>query len=157
MTVADRIKEQRTRRGWSQSVLAEKAGYNDKTAISKLEHAGNSITLKQIERIARALNVNAYYLMGWSESPDQYSLFDFIDHSSDDGYYPPGVNDDTKQSAESKYEVTKEQYDFLTKYGFLSDELKKVVDNIVENAYIEKQYEIKKNKKLLGFGDFIDD
>lgn len=65
MTVADRIKNKRIELNLSQEELAKKAGYNDKTAISKLEHAGNNITLKQVKRIAPALEVTPEYLMGW--------------------------------------------------------------------------------------------
>ena len=65
MTVADKIKAKRKQLGWSQEELAKKAGYNDKTAISKLEHAGNDITLKQVKRIAKAMKVDTSFFMGW--------------------------------------------------------------------------------------------
>lgn len=65
MTVGDRIKNKRTELGFSQDELAKRAGYNDKTAISKLEHSGDKITLKQVKRVALALNVPPEYLMGW--------------------------------------------------------------------------------------------
>ena len=74
MTVGDRIKEIRNQLGWSQEELAKRAGYNDKTAISKLEHSDNRITLKQVKRIAKALDVEASYLMGWVGSPHQKQL-----------------------------------------------------------------------------------
>lgn len=66
-TIADRIKLSRLNQGLSQSELAKKAGYNDKTAISKFEHAGDDISIKQIKRVAKALNVSAAFLMGWEE------------------------------------------------------------------------------------------
>lgn len=69
MTVSDRIKEKRLELQMSQSELARLAGYSDKTAISKIENAGNNITMKQLRRVAKALHVSAAYLMGWeSES-----------------------------------------------------------------------------------------
>lgn len=67
MTVGERIKEKRIELGWSQQELAKKAGYSDKTAISKIEHAGNEVTLKQIKRIAKSMNVDPTEFMGWSE------------------------------------------------------------------------------------------
>jgi transcriptional regulator with XRE-family HTH domain len=67
MTVADRIKDKRIEMGLSQSDLAKRAGYCDKTAISKIENAGNNITMKQVRRIAEALNTTDTYLMGWDE------------------------------------------------------------------------------------------
>lgn len=73
MTIADRIKQKRIEKDWSQTDLALKAGYNNKTAICKLEHAGDDISMKQVKRIAQALNVSPAYLMGWEvpkKTPD---------------------------------------------------------------------------------------
>ena len=68
MTVGERIREKRIELGWSQQDLAKAAGYSDKTAISKIEHAGNEITLKQVKRIAKAMKVDPEELMGWPEN-----------------------------------------------------------------------------------------
>lgn len=68
LSVGERIKEKRIALGWSQQELAKKAGYSDKTAISKIEHAGNEITLKQVKRIAKAMKVDPEELMGWPEN-----------------------------------------------------------------------------------------
>jgi len=67
MTIGERIKEKRKELNLSQEDLAKKAGYKDKTAISKFEHKGNDITMKQVKRVASALGVSASYLMGWEE------------------------------------------------------------------------------------------
>lgn len=67
MTVADRIREKRNELRLSQAELATRAGYSDKTAISKIENAGNDITMKQVRRIAKALYVTDAYLMGWED------------------------------------------------------------------------------------------
>ena len=67
MTVADRIRERRRELNLSQSELAQKAGYTDKTSISKLEHAENDISMKQISRLAEALETTPAYLMGWED------------------------------------------------------------------------------------------
>lgn len=66
-TIADRIKRIRNSKQLSQSDLAKLAKYSDKTAISKIENAGDNITMKQVKRIAIALNVTPAYLMGWDE------------------------------------------------------------------------------------------
>ena len=71
MTVADRIKNKRIELGLSQTELAERAKYSDKTAISKIEHSGNEITMKQVRRIAGALGVTTEYLMGWQKQVEQ--------------------------------------------------------------------------------------
>ncbi len=63
-TIADRIKKIRNEKGMSQTELAKIAGESGKTAISKLEHAKDEISFKQIKRIAKALNCSLEYLMG---------------------------------------------------------------------------------------------
>lgn len=73
MTVADRIKERREELHMSQTDLAKKCGYSDRTSISKIETSGNDITMKKIERVAKALNVTTAYLMGW-ETPTDYVI-----------------------------------------------------------------------------------
>jgi transcriptional regulator with XRE-family HTH domain len=65
MTVADRIREKRKELGLLQEELAERAGYRDKTSISKLENSGNDISMKQVKRCASALGCTTAYLMGW--------------------------------------------------------------------------------------------
>ena len=65
MTIADRIREKRIELDLSQTELAKKAGYSDRTTISKFEHMGNDITMKQVKRVADALGVSSAYLMGW--------------------------------------------------------------------------------------------
>ena len=67
MTVGERIKLKREQIGLSQTELAERANYSDKSAISKLEHSGNNISMKQVERLAQALGCSSQYLMGWEE------------------------------------------------------------------------------------------
>ena len=69
-TIADRIKRIRLEKEMSQSDLAKMAGYSDKTAISKLEHAGDNISIKQVKRIANALNCPPEHLMGWRSVTD---------------------------------------------------------------------------------------
>ena len=67
MTVADRIRNKRIELGLSQTDLAKLAKYSDKTRISKIENSGDDISMKQIQRVASALNVSAASLMGWEE------------------------------------------------------------------------------------------
>lgn len=67
MTIADRIKNKRIELDMSQTELADRAKYSNKAAISKLEHAGDNISMKQVKRIATALGVSPAYLMGWED------------------------------------------------------------------------------------------
>lgn len=76
MTVGERIRLRRLELKLSQSELAKKAGYSDKSAISKLEHSENDITLKQVKRIADALDVSPSFLIGWETSLVDYLVDD---------------------------------------------------------------------------------
>lgn len=67
MTIGDRIRIKRTELNLSQAELAIIAGYSDKTAISKLEHAGDDISMKQIKRVAKALGTTSSVLLGWDD------------------------------------------------------------------------------------------
>jgi len=70
MTIADRIRNIRNELQLSQAELAKRAGYSDKTRISKIENSGNDISMKQVKRIASALGVPMESLMGWSVPED---------------------------------------------------------------------------------------
>lgn len=65
MTVGDRIKLRRQELEMSQAEVAAAAGYSDKTSVSKLENAGDNISMKQVNRLAKALRCTSSYLMGW--------------------------------------------------------------------------------------------
>jgi len=51
-----RIKQLRERRGWSQDELARRAGLNS-SYVGRIERAERNITLKVVEKLAKALNV----------------------------------------------------------------------------------------------------
>ena len=105
MTIADRIRIRRNELNLSQAELALRAGYSDRTAISKFENAGNDITMKQVKRIAQALNVSSAYLMGWSESPDKEAE-DLIK----DAYVEQQINSEKIEKAKALYN----QYESLS-------------------------------------------
>ena len=67
MTVAERIKERRIQLGLSQTDLANKIGNKDRSTICQLENSGDNISMKNIVRIATALNVTPQYLLGWED------------------------------------------------------------------------------------------
>lgn len=67
MTVADRIRQRREQLNMSQEELALKIGNKDKSTISKIEKAGDNISMKNIKRIADALGVSSQFLLGWEE------------------------------------------------------------------------------------------
>lgn len=71
MTVGERIRNRRIELNLSQEELAAKAGYCAKPAISRLEHSGNDISMKQIKRLSVALECSMAYLMGWEGNADE--------------------------------------------------------------------------------------
>lgn len=52
-----RIREERLKRGWSQEELATRCGLH-RTYIGMVERAEKNITLRNIERLASAMNVS---------------------------------------------------------------------------------------------------
>lgn len=50
--IGNRIRELRLEKGWTQSELAEKMGYKDKTAISKIEKNINDVNQSTIQKFA---------------------------------------------------------------------------------------------------------
>ncbi len=68
MTIADRIKDLRKKKGWTQEDLAKLMEYNTKSTISKIETSGNDITLKTIKKLATVLGTSERYLIGWEEN-----------------------------------------------------------------------------------------
>lgn len=77
MTVGDRIRKLRLEKGWSQSILAKKAGYKDKTAISCIETGKNELNQTKIAKFADILGTSPSYLMGW-EDDDPEELADLL-------------------------------------------------------------------------------
>ncbi|PUA41048.1 transcriptional regulator [Paenibacillus elgii] len=62
--VGSRIRDVRKSRGLSQEALAEKAGFNS-SYIGFIERAERNISLVNLEKIAKALNVGVYQLFSY--------------------------------------------------------------------------------------------
>lgn len=67
MNIGDRIKKLRKEKGLTQTELAHKIGYKDKTALSKIERGLNSPYQSKIVALAEALDTTPTYLMGWDD------------------------------------------------------------------------------------------
>ena len=67
MTIYERIKFLREKLNMSQQELALKVGYQDKSAVSKVERGERDITQTMVTKYAKALNTTPSYLMGWEE------------------------------------------------------------------------------------------
>ncbi len=64
MEMFERIKSRRKELGLSQAELAAKAGYSDKSSISKLEKGKSTIPLERQIQLAEALDTTIAYLLG---------------------------------------------------------------------------------------------
>lgn len=63
MTIYERIKYLRENLNMSQQELAEKVGYKDKSAISKVERGDRDINQTMIKKYANALGVTPTYIL----------------------------------------------------------------------------------------------
>lgn len=62
-TLGERVKKERIKLGMTQDELAKKAGYSSRTSINKIEN-GRPASLKVVHKLAEALNVSEWYLLG---------------------------------------------------------------------------------------------
>lgn len=67
MTLGNKIKTRRKELGMSQTELAQKTGYADKSAISKIEHGLVELGQSGILKFADALEIDYHYLMDWTD------------------------------------------------------------------------------------------
>ncbi|PYS88309.1 MAG: transcriptional regulator [Acidobacteria bacterium] len=74
-----RVREQRQKLGLSQEKLAEKAGMH-RTYIGMVERAEKNIALTNIEKIAKALNVEIGTLLDAFSHPNQSSKIQYQIH-----------------------------------------------------------------------------
>lgn len=64
----ERIKMLRKQKGWSQDTLAQKAGYTDRSMISKIEKGCVDLQRSQLIKFAEVLGTTASELIGESSS-----------------------------------------------------------------------------------------
>lgn len=68
-TLGDRVRAERVRQGITQDELAKRAGYSSRTSINKIEN-GRPASLKVVHKLAEALNVSEWYLLGSCDAED---------------------------------------------------------------------------------------
>lgn len=64
MNTGEYIKKCRERIGLTQEELAWRAGFSDKSSISKIESGKRDVTRKKLVQIAEVLGVSPLYLLG---------------------------------------------------------------------------------------------
>lgn len=77
MTTGERIKQRRLELGMTQTELAEKTGYSDKSSIAVIESGKNNLRQSKIQAFADALDCDPLWLIGLDEQeptepPDYY-------------------------------------------------------------------------------------
>lgn len=86
------IKKRRQELGMTQSELAEKLGYSDKSMIAKIETGKVDLAQSKIIAFADALRMSPSDLMGWKDD----------DSSDSEGYY---TNPETAKLAQELFET----------------------------------------------------
>lgn len=64
LTLYQNIKALRLERGWTQTELAKRAGYSDRSMISRIEGGTVSLPAEKIKKFAEIFGVDAGDLMG---------------------------------------------------------------------------------------------
>lgn len=72
MTMGERVKAARIKKGYTQEELAYKLGYKSRSSVNKIEKE-RDIPRSMIVKLAEILDVTPAYLMGW-DSPQQDDL-----------------------------------------------------------------------------------
>lgn len=67
MTMGDRVRIAREKKGYTQEELAQKLGYKSRSSVNKIEKE-RDIPRSMIVKLAKLLDVTPDYLMGWSKS-----------------------------------------------------------------------------------------
>ena len=65
MTIGEKVKFLRERRGMSQEELARACGFKGRSSITRIEKNNGGVPLKRIEKLAIVLNTTPGYLAGW--------------------------------------------------------------------------------------------
>ena len=112
------IKKRRMELGMTQTELAKKTGYSDKSMIAKVEAGLIDLPQSKIKAFADALKLSPAQLMGWSEIPDYQNyksiLFKAVaaieELESVDGKSPSDSSDS------GKYSISPFEYQIILAY-----------------------------------------
>lgn len=74
--VGERVKELREKRGYSQTELALKLGYKDKTSIFRIENGISDIPRSKLSQFAEVLGVEPMYFVSANTVPSDFYISD---------------------------------------------------------------------------------
>lgn len=80
MTTGERIKQRRLELGMTQTELAEKTGYSDKSSIAVIESGKNNLRQSKIQAFADALDCDPLWLIGLDAPEEQESNTDIYNN-----------------------------------------------------------------------------
>lgn len=132
MTMGERIKAARLKKGYTQSELAELLGYKSRSSINKIEVEGRDIPRSSIVKFAQVLDVTPSYLMGWEEPKLKNIDFDISVDDSKPITKESVINalDDAKNLfLQASEELHLKMYRILDEYG------KQAVDGLLKIEY----------------------
>ncbi len=79
MTLGEKIREARLKKGISQTELAKLLGYKSRSSINKIEVEGRDVPRSMIVKFAQVLGVTPSYLMGWdNDTPNDHEYMEIV-------------------------------------------------------------------------------
>lgn len=121
MTVGERIRQRREDLGMTQEDVALLIGRKDKSTVYKIEKSGDKVSLKNVEKIAKALRTTTTYLLGFEDeivSTDRKIATDYNDILANNKMVCAIVDlceGKTDKQVESAYMMLKVFFDALEK------------------------------------------
>lgn len=123
MCIGKRIKSRRVELHMTQTDLARKLGYKDKSSISKIEKGNTDISQSDVVRFAQALRTTEAYLMGWINDADEKNIRTSIKKTN------PVIEEMKKIFAET---MTEKEVFLIEAYRKASEKDKKLVETALE-------------------------
>lgn len=114
MTIGEKIKQERIKRGMTQDELAHELGYKSRTSINKIETGKRDIPRSQIKQIAKILDVSPLLLLGFEDEKPANKTFE------------PSVD------ALCEDKISDRELTHIKKYRTLDVYGKKLVDNVLD-------------------------
>lgn len=160
-TLGDRVRAERVRQGITQDELAKRAGYSSRTSINKIEN-GRPASLKVVHKLAEALNVSEWYLLGSCDAEDTTPYADIKNkikqmrtYDYENGIIENFINylrchvwrvEEVSDDIDDEKEITEEKYFVVTNENGVSikltqeelDELDKKTSEYIETLILDE-------------------
>lgn len=130
------IKKERMTKGWSQTELAKRVGYSDKSMIAKIEAGKVDLPQTKIRAFANVFGVTESALMGWQEQ-----INDFKDEAEKNGYAFEvlHISENEVQSIDSHIITNQEEYELLKLFRMADKETQRMIVEMLTFFKSKKQ------------------